>query len=83
MRYMRCKCGKSECWTSMGSAACDTCDDCGSTLAESPQTHVDPQPHRVVAAYKPDGKLTAHCQRCMRTRPVEEAVNLTELKKDT
>ena len=45
MRYMRCKCGKSECWTSMGHPTCSGCPECNTTLEESPEYHTDPTPH--------------------------------------
>lgn len=45
MRYMRCKCGKHESWTTMGSPPCRGCEDCGTTLAEEPEGHTAPIPH--------------------------------------
>lgn len=45
MRYMRCRCGVNEAWTSMGSPACRGCEACGTTLAESPDGHREPVPH--------------------------------------
>lgn len=45
MRYMRCKCGKVTCWTSMGHPECQGCEECNTTLAESPDGHSTPAPH--------------------------------------
>ena len=45
MRYMRCKCGKSECWTTMGSPLCVGCSECNTTLAEGPNGHSTPADH--------------------------------------
>ena len=42
---MRCKCGKQTCWTSMGHPECQGCDECKTTLAESPAGHTTPIPH--------------------------------------
>lgn len=46
MRYMKCRCGKHEAWTTMGSPACRGCDVCGVTLAEGPEGHRTPEPHQ-------------------------------------
>jgi len=45
MRYLRCKCGKREAWSSMGVPRCDGCE-CGTTLDEHPADHTAPEPHR-------------------------------------
>ena len=45
MRYLRCKCGKREAWTSMGVPRCTGCEKCGTTLDETPGTHEAPHPH--------------------------------------
>lgn len=79
MRYMQCRCGERMCWTTMGHPSCDFCEKCGSTLAEGPNTHVDPTPHTVLAEIE-NGKVVARCTRCNNTRPTEEATNLRELR---
>lgn len=45
MRYMRCKCGKDTCWTTMGHPDCDGCPECHTTLAEGPDGHREIAPH--------------------------------------
>lgn len=79
MRYMRCRCGNSAVWTSMGSATCNTCTDCGSTLADGPDTHPDPTPHEWGTAKHgigDDGQpLTSTvCVACGRSKREIEAV---------
>ncbi len=49
MRYFRCKCGERTAWSSMGIYPCERCSKCGSDLAESPNSHREPQPHRMQA----------------------------------
>ena len=80
MRYMRCKCGARECWTSMGHATCDPCEDCGTTLAESPNGHVPVTEHRWS---EPRGEIDAKtgerwqqrtCVACMKTERITESV---------
>lgn len=61
MRYLRCKCGRRQAWSSMGTWPCDRCDDCLSDLAEGPNEHHDPQPHKPV-----DFKGVIICQWCRR-----------------
>ncbi len=45
MIYYRCKCGKHESWSSMGQPPCRGCNDCKTTLAAGPSSHVTPKPH--------------------------------------
>jgi hypothetical protein len=45
MRYLRCRCGRDEAWSSMGSPACEGCDVCHTTLASHPAEHRTPAPH--------------------------------------
>jgi hypothetical protein len=49
MQYYRCKCGSAQSWTSMGVSRCSKCSTCGSDLAQSPDSHRDPEPHSFVA----------------------------------
>jgi hypothetical protein len=76
MRYMRCKCGKCECWTSMGHASCDGCDECNSTLAEGPDGHRDIAPHDFREEWEIDPKTGVRwrvqkCLRCYHEEKVE------------
>ncbi len=71
MRYMRCKCGKAECWTSMGSPECNGCNECKTTLAESPTGHRDLAPHEWHEEWAIDKKTGDRwkervCVRCMK-----------------
>jgi len=79
MQYMKCKCGKSECWTSMGHPSCDVCEDCGSTLGYGPNSHPEQTPHEVYAALD-HGSIRATCCRCHKERPLSEAKNLDKLR---
>lgn len=87
MIYYRCKCGKHESWSSMGVPLCQVCEKCGSTLATSPSTHLDPKPHEYVTQYDQDtGKPYEICLQCMRTKDQNEKVgeNVDETaKRDT
>lgn len=54
MIYWRCKCGDRELRESgMPPARCKVCEKCGSTLATSPDTHDEPEPHKLVTRYHP------------------------------
>lgn len=69
MRYMRCECGKSEAWTTMGHPSCSACPKCGKTLAESPDGHREPEPHDWLVEWKIDAKTGERwqeriCGRC-------------------
>ena len=70
MQYYRCKCGKSEAWTSMGVSECATCKHCGSDLAMGPEGHAEtPAPHEYVAKYNEDTGIPYEvCRRCLRRR---------------
>ena len=75
MRYMRCKCGKREAWTTMGHYACQGCEECGTTLAESPDGHSTPIPHdwreqwKQSRADEPPQKERI-CLRCMKREDI-------------
>ena len=69
MRYMRCKCGERQCWTSMGHADCDGCTTCGTTLEEHPEYHRTPTPHKFETKYDEyTGKPYEWCPVCGRTK---------------
>lgn len=72
MRYVRCKCGASEGWTSMGRTRCFACPECGSDMAESPKGHLDPLPHDFSSSIEQqteDGPITVPvCRYCHRTK---------------
>lgn len=76
MRYMRCQCGESTCWTSMGHPSCAPCETCGTTLAESPAGHVPVTEHRwSEPAWKIDAKTGERwqertCVACMKRERV-------------
>jgi hypothetical protein len=58
----------------MGSPRCRTCDKCGSTYAESPDTHLDPEPHRWTTYYhQSTGKPYRMCDQCTLTDGYEAA----------
>jgi len=68
MRYFRCKCGEKSAWSSMGVALCYVCPKCKSTLAESPQTHQEPELHNFEIQYDQNtGEQYKLCWNCMRT----------------
>lgn len=78
MRYMRCKCGRHECWTSMGSPDCSGCDECRTTLAEAPDEHRPIAPHDWREEWKAGPAEAAPakervCLRCMKHEDITEA----------
>jgi len=74
MQYYRCKCGKTKAWTSMGVPLCSSCKHCGSDLAQSPESHGDPEPHEYVTKYDPDtGVPYERCRLCLHKRSEIEA----------
>ena len=79
MRYMRCQCGERQCWTSMGHPSCDVCEQCGSTLAEGPNGHVEQTPHEFYAEIR-QGRVETRCIRCDKDGPFEQATNKEEVK---
>lgn len=71
MQYLRCKCGKCEAWSSMGSnPACSGCEDCKTTLETHPSLHRDIEPHKWVQRFKAsDGTRDKDlCVECLRTQ---------------
>lgn len=69
MQFYRCKCGNATSWTSMGVPACMACDECGSSLAQSPGGHADTKPHDYVVRYEHNtGRPYEMCRVCMRRR---------------
>lgn len=64
----------------MGVPLCDVCEKCGSTLAEGPDTHLDPVPHLWEAEWvvnKSTGQRSIR-QYCIRNCGVEETVPFTD-----
>jgi hypothetical protein len=47
MRFYQCKCGQATSWSSMGQPICRRCSKCGSSLAEGPSSHHEPNPHKI------------------------------------
>ena len=73
MKFMRCKCGESHSWTTMGSPLCRVCPKCGTTLAEGPSGHLDPQPHEWTTKYDPNtGEPRVECLNCRAPKPGKE-----------
>lgn len=77
MRYMRCKCGQSECYTSMGHPRCKGCPHCNTTLEEAPELHREPEPHDWRIEWAVDRKTGEKwqeriCLRCMKRERVRE-----------
>ncbi len=67
---MRCKCGKAECGTSMGTHPCQGCEKCGTTYATHPADHQPLEPHQWVTKYhQSTGKPYKACGRCWHTDP--------------
>lgn len=70
----RCRCGNRRGFGSMPFAACDVCEDCGSTMATSPDTHAEPEPHNLVTRYHAQtGKSYRLCLACHYRDGREEA----------
>lgn len=74
MIYYKCKCGKSESWSSMGVPACRVCKYCGTTLDGS-----EPIPHDVITeelTVSRNGITTtnkrSYCVNCMKTVDANE-----------
>ncbi len=71
MKYYRCKCGFSEAYGSMSPSRCTKCKKCGSNLAGSPDSHIDPTPHELVAypiESDQGGATLSRCKWCRRTK---------------
>jgi len=74
MRFFRCKCGSRTAWSSMGVQTCEVCEECGSTLAESPDTHLEPTEHQWKTQFNQDTGKPEHerCRVCGATRHLPE-----------
>lgn len=73
MKYFRCKCGKHTAWSSMGVAECEGCDECKTTLAESPSGHDAIAEHDWEDRWAIDEKtgerwIEQVCRKCSTTR---------------
>ena len=70
MNFWRCKCGEVTSWESgCPPQPCEACDKCGSTLAMSPESHVEPVSHEWITKYDQNtGKPFEICGRCMRRK---------------
>ena len=68
MIYRRCKCGKSESFSSMGVQPCQGCDECGTQYAVGPELHEPRVPHEWGTKYHQNsGKPYKVCTRCYET----------------
>ena len=68
MKYLRCRCGQMESYSSMGSPPCRACPSCGTTLAEHPDEHKPPIPHNFEMKFDEDtGEPYWICSRCGET----------------
>lgn len=74
MRYLRCKCGKNESWSSMGSPLCRGCDECGTTLSQSPEGHKTPVPHQWTKEFNQSTGERENdvCMNCFEKRPASD-----------
>lgn len=73
MQYARCKCGKSEVWSSgMPIATCRPCSTCGSVPAASANSHPEPTPHDFSSVEMVDTdegkKPLTRCRMCHKTK---------------
>lgn len=83
MQYYRCKCGKSESWSSMGPTPCFKCDTCGSDLARDPSIHREPEPHNFVTGQvetDEGAKPLTRCTFCLKTKAQIESAERPEGK---
>lgn len=75
MQFYRCKCGKSERWTTDGAGPqCAGCDDCGTTYARHPDDHKQKIDHDWVRQFDKDTGLPSrpYCSRCHKRGPNPE-----------
>lgn len=73
MIYWRCRCGKTEYWESgMPPQRCQSCADCGSTLATRSADHKTPIAHDWEARFNPrtEARDRRTCRRCYATERV-------------
>lgn len=78
MQYYRCKCGKREYFDGgMSPRACQGCNECGTTLEQSPERHKTPEPHEWVPQYNEStGKRESdRCKNCYEKRINVEGIN--------
>ena len=66
MQHMRCKCGDSTLWTSMGAGPdCYGCEKCRTTFAKHSEHHRKLQPHEFGIRFNQDtGKPYKVCKKC-------------------
>lgn len=74
MRYLRCKCGKTEAWTTDGEIACQGCEVCNTTVVGHPDRHKEPAPHTPKMRYSSETGKPSHmyCERCHVRLPMQE-----------
>lgn len=75
MQYWRCRCGNTELRESgMPPRTCQVCADCGSTLAQTPQTHQEPTRHTLQVRYSETTGLPKYfiCTQCMTRVPLDK-----------
>ena len=69
MKHYRCECGKVRFFGSDSPQPCQGCDDCGTTLAQSPTMHKERIPHHYTTEEMfRDGvkiKTRVYCTRCL------------------
>lgn len=72
MRYLKCKCGNAQSWSSgYNYADCDGCKKCNTTLASGPDGHKPLAEHEFVAyPIKADqeGVTETRCKNCHKTK---------------
>ena len=81
MIFYQCKCGERTSWSSMGVMSCVVCEKCGSTLAEGPNAHLAPQPHKWELQWHIDAQSGERwqervCVRCRHTERVESPADV-------
>ena len=73
MKFYRCKCGKAKAWGSMSPQPCQSCDECGTTLASHPGGHKKPIDHKYQTDQTVrDGEVVnemTYCRRCFGRKP--------------
>lgn len=75
MRYLKCKCGEHEMWTTDSPKDCQGCEKCGTTFAGFPDNYKPLQPHRWVVNFDQNtGKPYKRCGDCYEVD--EETYNL-------
>lgn len=74
MRYLRCKCGKYEAWTTDDEIPCQGCPECNTTVVGHPDRHKTPEPHTPRMRYSSStGKPERmYCVRCHIALPMIE-----------